>query len=166
MELVTTTKGFLFEPTKEPHTNGGMFMFITLVIFSLWSFSLSPSASIADVQRNICITKLDHTFMHRSSTFSFFVLFYELCIFRLSCTIGNMVCNSLCSIQRWSRGHKARGQGQGHQKNPRLRPRTAFPKTLTRPRTEMLEAKDQGHSRKCSPKKKVFKEVFQAISNL
>ena len=31
----------------------------------------------------------------------------------------------------------------------------------------MLEAKakDQGHKRKCSPKKKVFKNLFQAISN-
>ena len=35
--------------------------------------------------------------------------------------------------QRWSRGHKARGQG--HKKNPR--PRTAFP------RTDTLEAKDR-----------------------
>ena len=35
--------------------------------------------------------------------------------------------------QRWSRRHKARGQGQGHKKNPR--PRTAFP------RTDTLEAK-------------------------
>ena len=36
---------------------------------------------------------------------------------------------------------------------------------LSRPRTGMLEAKDQGHSRKCSQKtkKKVFKKVFQAI---
>ena len=52
--------------------------------------------------------------------------------------------------QRWSRGHKARGQGQGHKINPRPRPRprTAFP------RTDTLEAKDQGHKRKCSPKKK------------
>ena len=37
--------------------------------------------------------------------------------------------------QRWSRGHKARGQGQEHKKNPR--PRTAFP------RTDTLEAKDR-----------------------
>ena len=39
--------------------------------------------------------------------------------------------------------------------------------TLSRPRTGMLmaKAKDQAHSRKCSPKKKVFKKVFQAISN-
>ena len=45
--------------------------------------------------------------------------------------------------QRWSRGHKARGQGQGHKKirgqghkkNPK--PRTAFP------RTDPLEAKDR-----------------------
>ena len=28
----------------------------------------------------------------------------------------------------------------------------------------MLEAKDQGHRRKCSPKKKVFEKIFQAIS--
>ena len=61
--------------------------------------------------------------------------------------------------QRWSRGHKARGQGR--KKNPR--PRTAFP------RTDTLEAKDrnargQGHKRKCSPKKKVFTKIFQAIS--
>ena len=41
----------------------------------------------------------------------------------------------LGSFQRWSRGHKARGQG--HKKNPRPRPRTAFP------RTDTLEAKDR-----------------------
>ena len=68
--------------------------------------------------------------------------------------------------QRWSRGHKARGQGQGHKKNPR--PRTALP------RTEPLEAKDkkvrgqgpraqmQGFSKKKffsgDLKKKVFKK--------
>ena len=38
-----------------------------------------------------------------------------------------------CNKQRWSRGHKARGQR--HKKNPR--PRTAFP------RTDTLEAKDR-----------------------
>ena len=62
---------------------------------------------------------------------------------------------------RWSRGHKA--QGQGHKK-------------ISRPRTDPLEAKakDQGHRRKCSQKKrsskkffrrsqkkKVFKKIFQ-----
>ena len=52
---------------------------------------------------------------------------------------------------------KIRGQGQGQPFRGQ---------TLSRPRTGMLEAKDQGHSRKCSPKKKVFKKVFQAISNL
>ena len=56
------------------------------------------------------------------------------------------------SNQRWSRGHKARGQGQGHKKNPR--PRTAFP------RTDTLEAKDQWHKLKCSPKKKGFHKNF------
>ena len=54
---------------------------------------------------------------------------------------------------------KIRGQGQGQPFRGQ---------TLSRPRTGMLEAKakDQGHSRKCSPKKKIFKKVFQAISNL
>ena len=54
-------------------------------------------------------------------------------------------------FQRWSRGHKARGQGQGHKK-------------ISRPRTDPLKAKDQRHRRKCSPKKKVLKFFFQAIS--
>ena len=52
---------------------------------------------------------------------------------------------------------KIRGQGQGQPFRGQ---------TLSRPRTEMLEAKvkDQGHKRKCSPKKKVFTKNFQAIS--
>ena len=48
-----------------------------------------------------------------------------------------------------------RGQGQGQPFREQ---------TLKRPRTDMLEAKDQGHKRKCSPKKKVIKIFFQAIS--
>ena len=50
---------------------------------------------------------------------------------------------------------KIQGQGQPFQGQ-----------TLSRPRTGMLEAKakDQGHRRKCFPKKKVFKNFFQAIS--
>ena len=79
--------------------------------------------------------------------------------------------------QRWSREHKARGQG--HKKN--LRPRTAFP------RTDTLEAKDrnargQGQGLRTQSqvlskkkglhknfsgdlkKKKVFPKNFQAIS--
>ena len=67
---------------------------------------------------------------------------------------------------------KIRGQGQGQPFRGQ---------TLSRPRTEMLEAKDQGHKRKCSPKekkkglhknvsgdllkkKKGFPKIFQAIS--
>ena len=53
---------------------------------------------------------------------------------------------------------KIRGQGQGQPFRGQ---------TLSRPRTGMLEAKakDQGHKRKCSPKKKkVFTNIFQAIS--
>ena len=54
---------------------------------------------------------------------------------------------------------KIRGQGQGQPFRGQ---------TLSRPKTGMLEAKakDQGHSRKYSQKKKVFKKVFPAISNL
>ena len=48
-----------------------------------------------------------------------------------------------------------RGQGQGQP----LREQT-----LSRPRTGMLEVRDQEHRRKCSPKRKnVFKKFFQAI---
>ena len=52
---------------------------------------------------------------------------------------------------------KIRGQGQGQPFRGQ---------TLSRPRTGMLEAKakDQVHKRKCSPKKKVFTKIFQAIS--
>ena len=55
---------------------------------------------------------------------------------------------------------KIRGQGQGQEQPFRGQ-------NLSRPRTGMLEAKakDQGHRRKCSKKKKVFKNFFQAISN-
>ena len=86
------------------------------------------------------------------------------------------------NYQRWSRGHKARGQGQGHKKI-RGQGQPFRKQTLSRPRTGMLEAKakDQGHKRKCSPKKKkkglhknflgdlqkkkkVFTKIFQAIS--
>ena len=51
--------------------------------------------------------------------------------------------------QRWSRGRKARGQGQGHKK-------------ISRPRTEPLEAKakDQEHRRKCSQNKRSSKKFF------
>ena len=59
--------------------------------------------------------------------------------------------------QRWSRGHRARGQGQGHKKIRGQGQGQPFRgQTLSRPRTGMLEAKanakDQGHKRKCSPK--------------
>ena len=73
---------------------------------------------------------------------------------------------------------RTQGSRPRTQKNPRPRPRTAFP------RTDTLEAKDrnargQGHKRKCSPKKKkglhknfsgelkkkkVFTKIFQAFS--
>ena len=46
---------------------------------------------------------------------------------------------------------KIRGQGQGQPFRGQ---------TLSRPRTGMLEAKDQGHKRKCSPKKKGLHKKF------
>ena len=76
---------------------------------------------------------------------------------------------SYTNFQGWNRGHKARAQGQGHKKIRGQGQGQPFRgQTLSRPRAGMLEAKtkDQGHSRKCSPKKKVLKKVFQAISNL
>ena len=72
--------------------------------------------------------------------------------------------------QRWSWGTKARGQGQGHNKIPRLRPRTALA------RTDPLEAKNrnargqgQGPSTLAQvlskkKRKKIFNKIFQAIS--
>ena len=51
---------------------------------------------------------------------------------------------------------KIRGQGQGQPFRGQ---------TLSRPRTGMLEAKDQGHKRLCSPKKKgPHTKIFRAIS--
>ena len=46
---------------------------------------------------------------------------------------------------------KIRGQGQGQPFREQ---------TLSRPRTGMHEAKDQGHSRKCSPKNKGLQKSF------
>ena len=66
--------------------------------------------------------------------------------------------------QRWSRGHKARGQGQGHQKIRGQGQGQPFRgQTLSRPRTGMLEAKakDQRHKRKCSPKKEKKKGLHE-----
>ena len=55
--------------------------------------------------------------------------------------------------QRWSRRHKARGQGQGHKKI-RGQGHPFRGQNISRPRTGMLEAKDQGHRRKRSPPQK------------
>ena len=62
--------------------------------------------------------------------------------------------------QRWSRGHKARGQGQEHKKNPRQR--TVFL------RTDLLEARDmnaRGQGPRTQPqvlsKKRSSKKFFR-----
>ena len=67
--------------------------------------------------------------------------------------------------QRWSRGHKARGQCQVHKKIRDQGQGQPFQgQTLSRPRTGILEAKakDQGHRRKrqVSSKKKVCEKIF------
>ena len=63
------------------------------------------------------------------------------------------------TYQRWSRGHKARGQGQGYKKIRGQGQGQGQPfrgQTLSRPRTGMLEAKakDQGHKAQVLSKKK------------
>ena len=74
-----------------------------------------------------------------------------------------MISDCLGNYQRWSRGHKARGQDQGHKKIRGQGQGQPFRgQTLSKPRTGMLEAKakDQGHKRKCSPKKKRSSQKF------
>ena len=88
--------------------------------------------------------------------------------FVVSYTSKHTYRNCNCIFQRWSRGHKARGQGQRHTKNPTLRPTTALP------RADPLEAKDRNargqgqgprtQAQVLSKKKKVFKNFFQAFS--
>ena len=65
--------------------------------------------------------------------------------------------------QKGSRGHKARGQGQGHKKKTRGQGQPFRGQTLSRSRTGKLEAKakDQGHKRKCSEKKRSSKFFFR-----
>ena len=88
---------------------------------------------------------------------------FEFCSSRQNYCRPNSLENCGTEVESRTQGSRPRTQ-----KNPRPRLRTAFP------RTEPLEAKDrnargqdQGHRRKRSPKKKrkVFKNIFQAISN-
>ena len=61
--------------------------------------------------------------------------------------------------QRWSRGHKARGQGQGHKKNSRPRPRTAFPRTDTQKKGLHKNFSSDLHE-------KTFSKIFQALHKI
>ena len=80
--------------------------------------------------------------------------------------------SSNSSNQRWSRGHKARGQGQAHKKMRRHghEPRTqakVFSKTSSKFFFQAISKKKRysKHFFRQSPKqKKVFKTFFQAIS--
>ena len=78
--------------------------------------------------------------------------------------------NREANEQRWSQGHKARGQGQEHKKKSEAEVKDSLSEdrtsrgqgqgqpflgqNLSRPRTGMLKAKDRGHRSKRSPKKK------------
>ena len=89
--------------------------------------------------------------------------------------------NQLCYSADVDSRTKARGQGQGHKKI-RGQGQPFRGQTLSRPRTGMLEAKakDQGHKRKCSqkkkrssknlfrrsPKQKSLQKFFQAFSDI
>ena len=68
---------------------------------------------------------------------------------------------SLClNYQRWSRGHKVRGQGQGHKKIQGQSQGQGQPfrgQNLSRPRTGMLEAKAKDTGAK---KKKGLQKFF------
>ena len=104
---------------------------------------------------------------------------------------GAFIC--MTHSQRWSREHKARGQGQGNKKYPRPRtallrtdtleakhrnargqdqkPRTQKPSVLRKKRSSKKFFRQSPETKKFSkkffrrsPKKKVFKIFFQAIS--
>ena len=82
--------------------------------------------------------------------------------------------------QRWSRGHKARGQGQRHKKNPRPRPRTDTleakdrnargqgqgPRTQTRVLSKKKKKRSSQKFFKRSPQKNVFQKIFQALHKI
>ena len=100
-------------------------------------------------------------------------------VFSNGCTKAYLhVVKGAINCQRWSRGYKA--QGQGHKKI-RGQGQPFRGQTLSRPRTGLLEAKDQGHKHKCSPKKKkrssqkffkrslqknVFQNIFQVLPKI
>ena len=81
------------------------------------------------------------------------------------------------NLRRWSRGHKARGQGQGHKKKSEAedsldrhsrgqeqecsRPRTKDTSALQKKKKKVFTKIFQAISKK---KKKVFTKIFQAIS--
>ena len=62
--------------------------------------------------------------------------------------------------QRWSTGHKARGQSQGHKKFRSQGP-NSLGQTLSRPRTGNLEAKTKDISASVFQKKGLRKFYFQ-----
>ena len=62
-------------------------------------------------------------------------VFYHKRLTQITTLTSKNAINELSKHHRWSRGHKARGQGQEHKQNSR--PRTALP------RTDPLKAKDR-----------------------
>ena len=82
----------------------------------------------------------------------FFFDFWVRCLCISEAQVAYQIC-SLHKRQRWSRGHKARGQGQGHKKI-RGQGQPFRGQTLSRPRTGMLEAKAKDTSASALQKKK------------
>ena len=127
--------------------------------FSSFLFSKSWLHAKADPQLLIF-----HFLSHKSLSFWKFLMTLLHVIYGLAPPLSKILAPHI----RGGVEDKSRGQGQGHKKNPRSRPRTAFP------RTDPLEAKDrnargQGQGPRTQAqafsKKKGFKNFFQAISN-
>ena len=82
-------------------------------------------------------------------------VFYHKRLTQITKLTSKNAINELSKHHKWSRGHKARGQGQEHKKT-RGQEQLFREQTLSRPRAGMLEAKakDQEHRRQVFYEKK------------
>ena len=96
-------------------------------------------------------------------------VFYNKRLTQITKLTSKNVINELSEHHRWSRGHKAQGQGQEHKKTQGQGQEQLFrEQTLSKPKTGMLEAKakDQEHRRQMFyEKNKVFKIFFRQSKN-
>ena len=90
-------------------------------------------------------------------------VFYHKRLTQITKLTSKNAINELSKHHRWSRGHKAQGQGQEHKKIQSQGQEQLFrEQTLSRPGTRMLEAKakDQEHRRQVFYEKKRFFKIF------